>query len=376
MTLEEAVEPRAKFQVTRVAVELGRGQRWRGHVHRRIAVPAQLEYGETLHVRIQRLDRREHLRRRQQGPAGVDIEFIVAPRRFRKKALRSAVVITDGDQRRCGWKVVEQRLAAFEEQGQVVLGAPRCAAGADFREQGTLVVVDVEAGVPVLLETPDAPPIEGKLPRREQFDAVDAAQGALCLGIEAAQGVDLVVEEVDAQGQVRTHRVQVDERTAHGELAMLVDRRHAAITAARERLAQGVDVQLLTPAQGQAVGLDVVAGGQALEQCGHGHDQHAALRARQAVETAQTLGHDVLVRREVVVGQRFPVRQLQDVHRRIEEERQLPGKYLGLAAVFREDHQEPLTGTEFSDQQRAAGAVQRPHGGAAAGLSRPGGAGK
>jgi hypothetical protein len=114
-------------------------------------------------------------------------------------------------------KVVQQQLAAFEEQGQVVLGAARRAAGAEFREHRALIVIDVEARVPALLEAPDAPPIEGKLPRRQQFDGRRFSQGALCLGIEAAQGVDLVVEEVDAQGQSAAHgyRSMSEPRTAN-----------------------------------------------------------------------------------------------------------------------------------------------------------------
>jgi hypothetical protein len=45
------------------------------------------------------------------------------------------------------------------------------------------------------------------------------------------------------------------------------------------------------------------------------HDQNIQLAAHQRVQRLQPLGHQVVVRRELVVGQGFPVRQLEGAQR-------------------------------------------------------------
>jgi hypothetical protein len=75
-----------KFQLTRVAVELGRGQRWRGHVHRRdpCAGAARVR-GNASCPNTASSTGVNSSAGAQQRPAGVDAEVLVAPRRFPQK---------------------------------------------------------------------------------------------------------------------------------------------------------------------------------------------------------------------------------------------------------------------------------------------------
>ena len=72
---------------------------------------------------------------------------------------------------------------------------------------------------------------------------------------------------------------------------------------------------------------------------GDRHYQHAMAQFRQLVERGDTLGNDVLVRREQVVGQRFPIRKMQNRQIRSEE-----GEFflqaLGALAVGGEEERE------------------------------------
>ena len=65
--------------------------------------------------------------------------------------------------------------------------------------------------------------VAGVFPCGQQGDPVDRAGGALRIGVEGTDTVDLVVEQVDPVGLAGAGRVEVDDRAAHGELPGLVD---------------------------------------------------------------------------------------------------------------------------------------------------------
>ena len=66
-----------------------------------------------------------------------------------------------------------------------------------------------------------------RLAHRMQVHVIDLAQRALRLGIEPAQRLDLVAEQLDAHRMRRERRVDVDHAAAHRERAGLVDDRRA-----------------------------------------------------------------------------------------------------------------------------------------------------
>ena len=68
----------------------------------------------------------------------------------------------------------------------------------------------------------DADLIERHLASRQNADRVDLVARQLRFRVEITQALDLVVEKIDSQRFVRTHREHVEQRATHGELSVLV----------------------------------------------------------------------------------------------------------------------------------------------------------
>ena len=229
-------------------------------------------------------------------------------------------------------QVIEQRRGFVEEQRQVVLDTGRGDPAAQVLKDRAAPEVDIEALAEPRLEARDRILLQRKLSRRQQTNGVHLVDGALVFRIEGAQGLDFVVEQVDAIGQFAAHREQVDQRAAHGEFAVLVHRVDVAIAAGLEPGAHLLDVEFLADVQHQAAAEQESRRRQAMQGRGDRHHQHAMTQLRQPVQGGDALGNDVLVRREQVVGQGFPVREMQ--HGQIRgEEAQLLFQPFGTLAV-------------------------------------------
>ena len=219
------------------------------------------------------------------------------------RALREVV-----EQRRGAWRVGAGRPVP-EEERQVVLDALGDDAGAHVLVDAALADVGVEGAVPSVAEAGDAGGVHGDFPRWQDAHLRGFGVGALGVGVEQAQGVDFVVEQVDAHRIGRTHGKYVQERTTDGELAAFGNRVGCAVAGRNQALALGGDVELLPDFEQQRLALHEARRRQALQQRGRRHHQDAVRGLRQREERRQAFGDDVLVRGEVVVGQDFPVRE-------------------------------------------------------------------
>src|SRR6056297_4165111 len=106
------------------------------------------------------------------------------------------------DQRGCR-QIVEQRRGLVEEQRQVVLDA---AVGnafgyvpVDRRARG----LAGETGPVATTEAADGSRIQRRLPGRQNLDLLQGLARQLGIGVEGAERVDLLVEQVDAVGLAR-----------------------------------------------------------------------------------------------------------------------------------------------------------------------------
>ncbi len=81
----------------------------------------------------------------------------------------------------------------------------------------------------------------------QHLDAVNVISRYLVVRRKPPQGVDLVVEEVDADGRICAHREHIDQRTTDREFTVLADLRHAQVT----RSGEGVDERI--PVDGVAL---------------------------------------------------------------------------------------------------------------------------
>ena len=186
--------------------------------------------------------------RRQDGPLDVPGQALVTAVDLLPKALHGvfeAGLLQDQGVFRQMVEQAGQALRPVKEQRQIVLHPVRRDAGGDVLIDRAAPHIDVEGVMPVAAEAGDAVRIEGELLGRQQVNAPHPADGHLRLHIEVAQGVDFLVEQVDAQRMGQAHRVDVHQGAAHGELAPLADRLHRQIAGGQQAAALLMQVEAL-----------------------------------------------------------------------------------------------------------------------------------
>jgi hypothetical protein len=169
-------------------------------------------------------------------------------------------------------------------------------------------------------------------------------QAALAVGVEGADAVDLVVEQVHPVGHQRAHGEQVDQAAAHRVFAGADHLGHVVVAGQRElRLQLGL-VELLLDLE-----LEGVAGQETTAApAGTARWWRAPAPRRRRLRpcvagcaTAWPAARDqVLVRRKTVVGQGFPVGE-QGAAQAGREERHFVEQALGVGGVGGDDGHRP-----------------------------------
>ncbi len=206
-------------------------------------------------------------------------------------------------------QVIGKRGGRFEEQRQVVLDAAGNDAVRNVLVQVGLRRIAFEELAVAAAKARAARIVERKFARGQQANRRYGIERALRIDVEGLDALDFVIEEVDPIGQRRTHREEIDQAAAHAEFSGRDDLRHVRIAGQRELRAQALDVEPLALLQKEREGREIRWRRQPVQRRRGGDDHHVAFAARDAVQRCQSLGDQVLVRREVVVGQCFPVRE-------------------------------------------------------------------
>ena len=110
----------------------------------------------------------------------------------------------------------------------------------------------------------------------------------------------------------------------NGHFAMLINRLDRAISVERECFGKGRRVKRVAYPKVERVPLDVVQRRCAQHRRRHRQDDDSALEFGKLVKGPQSLRHDILMRREMVVGQGLPVGQCQDGYGVGQKQRQFP----------------------------------------------------
>ena len=211
-------------------------------------------------------------------------------------------------------EIIEQGCRVREEQRQVVLDPGRGTALLQVLVQRTAARIDVEALAQQVAEGARCGVIQRELARRKQAHGVDLVQGTLRFRIEAADRIDLLVQEFDPVRLGRAHRIHVEQRAAHREIARVEHLRHVAVAGGFESALFGVQIESLSRFHHQGLARNETRRGKALHQGRDRHHQQAAARRGQAIQRGHALRHDVRMRAEQVVGQGFPIREVQHRH--------------------------------------------------------------
>ncbi|MNF51671.1 hypothetical protein D3C84_329950 [compost metagenome] len=249
-----------------------------------------LESGEAI------LDRQEQFGGRHQRALGVDAALLIAVAHVVPELVGGLLDARQGEHLGVLGQVVEEGGAFLEEQRQVVLDAGRRDAAGEVLIDGAAAEVDIETLAEAPAEVGDGLLVQRELAGWQQADRFDLVHRALGFRVEGAQGLDLVIEQVDPVGQVAAHGEEIDQGAPHGELAVFVDRIHATIAGGFQTQAHLLHVELLADVQHQAGAEQEAGRRQAVEGGGDGHDQHAALDRGQPIKGVDALGNDVLVR--------------------------------------------------------------------------------
>ncbi len=200
----------------------------------------------------------------------------------------------------------------------------------------------------------------------KQAHVAHGIERSLRVDVERLDRLDLVVEEVDAIRQRRAHREEVDEAAAHAELARRDDLRDVRVAGQRELRAQCVDVERLRLAQEERERRKVRGRREPVQRGGRRYDQQIAFAARHVIQRGEPLGHEVLVRRELVVRQRFPIGEQRHANVRCEP-RHFFGEALRGARLRAHDRHHALlrrrATCEVGQRERVRGARERsrPH---------------
>ena len=196
----------------------------------------------------------------------------------------------------------------------------------------------------------------------------------MCVRIEGLDRVDALVEQVEAKRQPCAHREHVEQAAADRELAGGDHLRDVLVTGQHELRAQAFREQAFALAEEERVAGDVAGGRKPLQRGRRRHDQdversvgRTLVVVRQAIQGLETLRHQILVRRQDVVGQGFPVRKR--AHRQLGGE---PGDLLDEAlrveCIRAHDDREPAASAQVlgvAGQQQRIARAWRPRDGVA-----------
>jgi hypothetical protein len=210
---------------------------------------------------------------------------------------------------RVGADVIEHRCGFIEEQRQVVLDAGCRHPVADVLIDAALGRVTFEQFAPAAAESRAGVVVHRKLAAGQQSHLGHRIQAALTVRIEGADGIDFVVEQVDAVRHRRSHREQVDQPAAHRIFAGTHHLRDMAVPGKRELGLQLCFLELLLDLELEGVSGEEARRRHAVQHRGGRHDDDVCLTLRDAPERRQPFADQVLVRRKAVVGQRFPIRK-------------------------------------------------------------------
>jgi hypothetical protein len=306
--LEEALQGGERVLRAAVHRERGKGDGLQGLRARVLGLVHDIQAGEGLRAYVELLGGNEELGGGEQRPVGVAARHLVARVRVAPELLdRLADVMVQGERAARG-QVVEQRRDAVEEKRQVVLDARRRHAVGDVAVQALLRRIAFEQLAPAATEARAPGVVQRELARRQHAQLLHRVERALRVDVEGLDRVDHVVVQVERCGSASPSE-QIDQPPAPADLAGRDHLRDVLVTRDGELLPQFFKRQAFPRLEEERMAGEVGGRTQAHQRGRRRHHRDVELRALDAIERRQALRDQVLVRGELVVGQRFPVRQ-------------------------------------------------------------------
>jgi hypothetical protein len=234
-------------------------------------------------------------------------------------------------------KVIGENRCHAEEQRKPGLDAGRHLSRRHSAINGALLRIAFEAFPPAPAKLRDGFRGGRNFTCRQERHGSEPVRGALVPRIEAAYGLDQVVEQVQAIGLRCAGRKQIDHRTAHRELAGAQYLSDLHVAGIGESLSESRQVDPLARAQRKRMRLDEAAWRKPVEERRQCCDDDALPQVRQCRERPQPFGNDVRVGRESIVRQGFAIGKRQDRLAAGQEEPEFRKKLVCFAAAARND---------------------------------------
>ena len=214
----------------------------------------------------------------------------------------------------CLGAIVEQRLEVIVKQRQPMLHADMALTGRHGLVEDVVAGDVAEQLTIAAAEARDAVLGEQHLAHGQHDDLVARAGRALAHGIERADRLQRVAEQVEAQRLGRAGRKEIDQAAADGELAWLHHGFRAAVSVLAQKFGQPGDVERLALAQhDRRLGIEAARRHplqRSAGRCQHDARRRARLLGRgEPGEGLEPLRHDIGMRRQAVVGQAIPGRE-------------------------------------------------------------------
>jgi hypothetical protein len=304
---------------------------------------------------IELFRRKEKLRRGEQRPVRIAARHLVAGRRVAPEIADGGGDVAVQRNRAAFRQVVEERRHGVEEERQVVLDARGGDAGRDVAVERLLGRIALEELAPAAAESRAPFVVERKLARRQEPDLLHRVNRALGIDVEGLDGIDQIVVEVEAVGKRSAHREEVDQPAAHADFARRYHLRHVLVAGGRELGTERVHGKPLAGLEKEGPSGYVRGRAEPHQRCRRRHDGDVEVAALNAIERGEPLGDEVLVRRELVVGQRLPVGQQAHAQRR-REPADLLDEALRILRVRADDRERLLQVGETRERERIGGA--------------------
>ena len=252
----------------------------------------------------------EKLIRRQQWPRLVALQQVVARAGVAPEGGDRRRGVAVRDQQRILGQVIEERRHLVEEQRQVILDT---GAGNALRN----VPVDAGFGRVALEHLAEHLPemraplvIHREFARWQQTDFRHRVNGALGIDVEGLDALDFVIEEIEPVRHRRAHRKKVDQPAADRIFARRHHLSDVRVAGQRHLTAEFLGINGFALFEGEGIGRHEGRRRQPVNRGRGRHQQDVQFALHHRPQRRQTFRHQILVRRKMVVGQGFPVRQL------------------------------------------------------------------
>ena len=253
------------------------------------------------------------------GARGVEIELgfagVVVIPDLREALARSVFGQRIQQQRRIA-HIIEERVQLAIEQRQPMLHAHVSAAFADGFIEIVAARLGTEEGKIILAKTAHVFGGERHLRHGHQIEPAQLHEGALGLGIEGADGLQRIAEEVEADGLRQARRIEIENAAALGVFAGLAHGGGAQEAVGLEPAHEIIHVDGIAGGGGEAFARHPFARGHPLHQAIDGDAENArpvggGTRARQTRQHGHAARGHRSIGRDAIIGLAIPGGELQ-----------------------------------------------------------------